>query len=84
MRTSVNQIFNQLQNEGHNIALLDCSNEGDGEVWVAYALNQNEEQIIELKKHLKETGFLIEPAEDIIESKDELYTSLKNICNKNN
>ncbi len=78
----VKEIIEQLQEEGYPISLIDCSNEGDGEVWVAYALYQNHDQVLELKKYLSETGKLLEPAADLIESIDDLYSSLKTICTK--
>jgi hypothetical protein len=79
MAKSVKQIFWQLQNEGYKIDLIDYSKEDDNEYWVAYAINQNAEQVEKIKKTLKDTGMLQEPANDIIEPFEELYTSLKNL-----
>jgi len=84
MENKIKEIFRQLQKEGFDIELLDFSVESDEEVWVAYVINQSEEQINEMRDYLKETGCLIEPADDIIEPFEELYKSLKSICVHNN
>lgn len=78
----VREIFEQLQEEGQPISLIDCSAEDDGDVWVAYALHQNPEEVAKLKKFLSETGNLLEPTEDLIEPIDEIYSTLKGICER--
>lgn len=74
------KIFKELrEKEGYSITLLDCSDEGDNYVWVAFVFGQTEEDISELKKELKE-GRLFYPADDEIERIDELYLTMRQIC----
>lgn len=74
------KIFKELrEKDGYNITLLDCSDEDDNLVWVAFVFGQTEEYISELKKGLKE-GRLLYPADDEIEHIDELYLTMHQIC----
>jgi len=74
------KIFKELrEKEGYSITLLDCSDEGDNYVWVAFVFGQTEEDISELKKELKE-GRLFYPADDEIERIDELYITMRQKC----
>lgn len=77
MTDRVKEIFEQLKGEGFNLALLDCSYEGENEVWVAFAMDQSEAAVAEMKAILKTEDAILWPAIDLIEPIHELYSTLK-------
>jgi len=73
------KIFEELREEGYNVTLLDCSSEEGDYVWVAFVFGQTEKEISEIKNQLKEERLLY-PADDEIERIDELYITMRQIC----